>query len=149
MKNLFLSILFILSGSLLLAQGLDPVKWDYKAVTTPEFTKIIFTADIQEGWYLYAQELPEGGPIPTSFNFETDGALNFPALATEKSEFTLFSYDEMFGMELKKYKHQVTFTYQIAKASPIKNLKGYLEFMCCDGTQCLAPKIIEFSINLK
>ena len=149
MKNIFISFILILSGSFLMAQNLDHVKWDYQATSKANYTRVVFTADIQEGWYLYSQELPEGGPIPTSFNFETKGEPIFPVLAKEQSDYILQSYDEMFYMELKKFKHQAVFTYEIAKEIPLKTIKGYLEYMCCDGNQCLAPKIIDFNFNLK
>jgi len=132
-----------------MAQELNPVTWTYEAVEKTEFIQLVFTADIADGWYLYAQDLPEGGPIPSSFHFETDAELSFPTFAIEQSEFIVQGYDEMFGMELKKFKHQAVFTHQITKETSIKTIKGYLEFMCCDDTQCLAPKLIEFNLNLK
>ena len=149
MKKFFLLILLFVSSHFAFAQDLDPVKWEYEVIQESDETIIVFTAHIEDGWYLYSQEIEEGGPIPTSFNFETDGAVSFEALAEEKSDFVVDAYDEMFAMNLKKYKHEVVFTYHPTFNEPIENIKGYLEFMCCDNMQCLAPKIIEFTLNLK
>lgn len=139
----------LLLNVLLFAQDLNPVKWTYEAVQTNEGSYISLVAEIKEGWYVYAQEIPEGGPIPTSFQFETDGAISFPEYATVVSEHSITNYDELFGMDLTKYKNNVSFNFPLPKETTVKTVKGSLEFMCCDGTQCLAPQIIEFTINLK
>lgn len=149
MKNLILLLILILSVFSLRAQDLDPVKWTYKAQEKDKLMFITFTAEIQEGWYLYAQDIPKGGPIPTSFHFETDNSVTFEVFAEESSDHLVAKYDEMFAMDLKKYKNQVVFTYTPEVDKEIKTIKGYLEFMCCDDLQCLPPKIIEFSLNLK
>ena len=53
-------------------QILDPVKWNFtqNQLSDDEF-EIIYTATIDNGWYIYSQYLDgEDGPIPTSFNYE-------------------------------------------------------------------------------
>ena len=55
------------------AQILTPVKWKIKLDDkggAPE-KEIVFTATADKGWHLYAMNLPEGGPVSTSFTFET------------------------------------------------------------------------------
>src|SRR5699024_12012180 len=32
--------------------------------------EIVFHAYIEDGWHLYATDIPSGGPIPTSFSFD-------------------------------------------------------------------------------
>lgn len=149
MKKFILLNILLLSRFTLPAQELDPVKWTHNVIRQENNIRIVFTANIEDGWYLYGQELADGGPIPTSFHFETDGELLFPKFAEEKSEFIIENYDEMFGMNLKKFKQEVVFTYTLKTTSKIETIKGYLEYMCCDSTQCLAPKIIEFNLKTK
>jgi len=66
----FISKLFIfifLIGSVSNAQIHNPVTWEtsVEKINDSEFNLLI-TAGIEAGWHLYSQNVPEGGPIPTS-----------------------------------------------------------------------------------
>ena len=52
-------------------QILTPVKWEtsYKQVSEDEFL-LVFTAKMDQGWYVYSQYLEDGGPIPTGFFYD-------------------------------------------------------------------------------
>ena len=52
------------------SQILEPVKWStsVEKISDTEFV-LISTATIKEGWHLYSQDVPEGGPIPTTFSY--------------------------------------------------------------------------------
>jgi thiol:disulfide interchange protein DsbD len=53
---------------------LDPIKWsasaERKSATEAE---IVFTAKLDKGWHLYSQQLPEFGPVPTTFTYKDLG----------------------------------------------------------------------------
>lgn len=129
------------------AQELNPVAWTFEQELVEDKLELRFVANIQDGWYLYAQEIAEDGPIPTSFIFNNIEVEN--TSLQESSEHLVEVYDEMFGMELKKYKEQVVFMTQIEVPKDQETIKGVVEFMCCNSTQCLPPKQIEFTFNLK
>jgi len=46
---------------------------------------VTFTANVDEGWYVYAQDIGEGGPIPTEFTFETLKGCSSPSKAKADS----------------------------------------------------------------
>ena len=71
MKRILFIIALIVSTLLASSQIVDPVKWTFSQnkVSGDEF-EINFTAKIDKGWHLYSTDLPEGGPIKTSFYFE-------------------------------------------------------------------------------
>jgi hypothetical protein len=68
--------LFLVASILLLsyvgfAQIERPVTWSYSAEQKGEEATIILKATIEKGWHLYSQDIPTGGPIPTSFKFNS------------------------------------------------------------------------------
>ena len=71
MKKLIDTILLVLVALMAQAQILTPVTWtirlDDKDGSADK--EIVFTATADEGWHLYDMDLPEGGPISTSFTF--------------------------------------------------------------------------------
>ena len=53
------------------AQILAPIKWDTEFIVGNDNTaKAVFKATIDDGWHLYALDLPEDGPVPTSIVWE-------------------------------------------------------------------------------
>lgn len=135
------------------AQNPEIVTWTYNHEFTEEGKIIVtFKASIKEHWYVYSQSVPEGGPIPTSFHFDNNEKWNFLPLAKEMnaSENSYIDvYDEMFGMNITKYADQVDFVYETNVNPEEETITGFLEFMCCDDKQCLAPQIVNFTFNLK
>lgn len=122
----------------------DPVKWDFRVekIADNEY-KLIFEANIEDGWAIYSQHIEEGGPIPTEFTIEDNGGVELIGKVIEPEKVEK-SYDDMFEMELIKIKGSPEF-YQVVKTStdsPI--VKGFLTFMCCDDTKCLPPTDIDF-----
>lgn len=72
MKKLLSTLLLALVSLTIQAQILQPVTWKIKLEDSNSAEKaIIFTATAESGWHLYDQNLPEGGPVSTSFTFET------------------------------------------------------------------------------
>ena len=68
-------ILFILLAFLAFVKGnaqiLDPVKWITKIEKKSDTNYILtFNGLIENGWHLYSQFTPDGGPLPLEVNFE-------------------------------------------------------------------------------
>ena len=53
------------------AQMAEPVNWSFTAtkISLTEF-QITLTASIDEGWYVYSQEMVKKGPVPTKIDFD-------------------------------------------------------------------------------
>ncbi|MBN2485033.1 MAG: thioredoxin family protein [Bacteroidales bacterium] len=129
------------------AQVLEPVKWQNSIKQTGEKDfEIVFKAEIDKGWHLYGLNIPEGGPVPTSFNFEPDGAFELlgPAIPTIKPQKV---FDNTFGMDLELFDGTVAFKQKIKLTGNKATIKGFIEFMSCDDSRCLPPasKNFEFS----
>ena len=72
-KILVIMVLFAAFTTGLTAQVLKPVKWQItqKKVSDGVYD-IICKATVDGGWHLYDTKLPEGGPLPTTFNMDED-----------------------------------------------------------------------------
>jgi len=147
-KWLFFGLMILQSA--VYAQIKNPVKWDmsYNQVSAQEFD-LVFTATINSGWYVYSQFLDDGGPIPTSFNFETGDHFQLIGKAKEESANKKAGHDAIFDMQVVKYAKKVTFTQRVKASDLKKPIAGYLTFMTCDDEQCLPPTDIDYSFELK
>ncbi len=71
---------------------------------------IICKATVDGGWHLYDTKLPEGGPLPTTFNMDEDETSGIELVgefkATEKA---LTEHSEAFDMDLKYFINAATF----------------------------------------
>ena len=128
------------------AQILTPVTWKIHLDDTGASEKlIVFTATADKGWHLYDMNLPEGGPISTSFTFETLTGAELIGTPTASVAPTTV-YDEQFAMNLRWYPGTVSFTqkFKVTDAAQFK-MEGQIEFMACNDETCLPPDQIDFS----
>ena len=132
------------------AQILTPVKWNIKLEDSDSAEKtLVFSAKLDAGWHLYDMNLPEGGPISTSFSFENlKGAKAIGTPIASKEATTVF--DEQFQMELRWFAGEVSFRQKIEVTDP-KHLQvnGYVEYMACNDENCLPPEQEEFTFSAK
>lgn len=151
MKKLISSIMLALIALVVQAQILTPVKWKIKLDDkggAPE-KEIVFTATADKGWHLYDMNLPEGGPVSTSFTFETLNGAELIGQPVPSVKPTTV-YDEQFAMNLRWYPGTVSFTQKLKVTDPAKfKAEGEVEFMACNDETCLPPDQIPFSFDKK
>ncbi len=147
-KYISVIILNLLLNSLS-AQILDPVSWEFRhEKISDNEVDLIFKATIENQWHLYSQDLPEGGPIPTSFSFDESTAYKREGSVEEISKVEV-KYDPSFNMDLKMYSREAIFKQKIIiESTEDFILSGRLEYMSCDDVRCLPPKEKEFSFPL-
>jgi len=148
MKNIliFLSLTFTLG---IFSQIEDPLQWStsVEKVSDTEFI-LISTATIEEGWHLYAQEVPEDGPIPTTFSFKTSKK-EISLIGKTLEEKGHIVDDPVFEMKIKFFENSAIFKQRVKTTSDINTINGVVEFMVCDDTKCLAPTEIDLVFTLK
>lgn len=151
MKKLISSIMLALIALVAQAQILTPVKWKIKLDDkggAPE-KEIVFTATADKGWHLYDMNLPEGGPVSTSFTFETLNGAELIGQPVPSVKPTTV-YDEQFAMNLRWYPGTVSFIQKLKITDPAKfKVEGEVEFMACNDETCLPPDQIPFSFDKK
>lgn len=124
------------------AEILTPIRWEAaKAQLTDSTAQITLTATIDEGWHLYTQDIPDGGPVATRFDYKQ------PCLGQTTTDAEVYSdYDENFEMDLTYYLAKAVFT-QTVLAREDEPVAGSVTFMACNDQQCLAPETWEFSVG--
>ncbi|GAL64100.1 protein-disulfide reductase DsbD domain-containing protein [Algibacter lectus] len=138
MKTIFI-IITVLTLNISQAQILEPVKWEtlVNRVSDTEFD-LISTATIDAGWHLYAQTVPEGGPIATSFSFVGNG--KFLKKGNTKEDEGHVVDDPIFGMKIKYFDNKAIFKQRIkVKTKKSFTVEGVVNFMVCNDIRCLAP----------
>jgi thiol:disulfide interchange protein len=134
---LLISLIF---GSCVMAFGqlISPVKWslEQKPAGNNEI-ELTFKATIESGWHLYSTNLPEGGPIKTTFTFTAD-SLNYVVVdgITPKTTPTK-EHDKIFNMDLEFFSNEALFVQKIKVLSNQSfSLKGTIEYQSCNNETC-------------
>ena len=144
-------LFFLVFSNTAFAQIFDPVDWKKyaKHVSGNEYD-LYFVATIDPGWYVYSQFLNDGGPVPTSFEFDDINGVTRVGKVKESGK-KKSGFDEMFDMDVTKYSKKVTFKQRIKVADKTKSYKitGGYEFMTCNDSRCLNPKFLPFKITTK
>ena len=148
-KLQFTFILFLLFSTLGFTQVLTPVKWQFQLTElgNDEY-ELVFEASIDETWHLYGQDLPSGGPIPTSFVIDSSGNFEFieKVESVTKPEIV---HDAAFDMDLKLFSEKAVFKQKIKSLNKDPyTIKGYVEYMSCDDERCLPPDEEDFSFSI-
>jgi len=127
--------------SLLNAQSSSPVRWTFELNKISETDyEIEAIANINPSWVIYSQFTDDSGPIPTYF------AINGKQVKFEEKGKLIKEFDEMFDVEVMKFKEKASFVYKIKKEQN-PTIDVSVEYMTCDGQRCLPPA--EISQNLK
>lgn len=126
----------------------DPVKWSYKSIRINDtIAELQFTANIDKGWHLYSQAIPDGGPLPTEFKFEKITGAKLTGKVTEPKGHE--EYDQMFEMKVKYFDGQAIFVQKVKITSNKPALvKGILNYQACDDKSCISGDS-DFSFNLE
>lgn len=148
MKKLLLFISFILFTFNLSAQIYDPVTWDFSYEKKGDSQyELIFTATIDKGSHIYAMDIPEGGPIPTSFRFDTLPGYKLTGKAYEITK-PVEVLDDAFGLKIKTYNNTAEFRQKITAVESSFTVTGEVNFMACNNSTCSPPKDVEFTIKI-
>ena len=148
MKKLLFFVFTLLFSGAAIAQ-MNPVKWSYEAKKAGDGEyDLVFTAHIQDGWYIYSQYLEsDDGPVRTSFTFDDNADVELLGKNTEKGH-KYEGFDELFYMNIIKFNGEPTFTQRV-KVKSSTTLTGFVEFMTCDSEKCLPPVEVPFRFGLE
>ena len=135
MKNNFLVILFLTLSFLGYSQ--DPITFETKVKKISENTfELVTTANIQNKWRLYSQNLLSGGAIPTEFIFDNKSqSIKLIGDVSESQSITKF--DPIFQIEQSYFENQSTFTQLIETNKIIDNISAVISYQACDDVVCI------------
>ena len=143
----FYIVLFLFLSIKSLAQ--EPVTWStaVKDNGSGNFT-LITKAEVSENWRLYALNLPEGGALPTEFNFVDESIFESFSKVNEPNPTTKF--DPIFQMEQSYFTNEVFF-YQDVKIKDSFTgdvIEQELVYQVCDDRVCLFRDLnLEFNLT--
>ncbi len=115
----------------------------YKRVSPTELD-IVFTGKIDNGWHVYATDLPAGGPMSTTFNLdEIKGARLKGKLREGSGRKTV--HDDIFDMQVSYFAGTCTFTQRVELTDKNYSVTGYLDYQACEDNGACVPGKAEFS----
>ncbi len=144
MKKIIIVLLLFISV-VSYGQIYNPVKWttSVKKISDKE-CELIAVATLDKEWHIYSQEIPKGGPIPTSFSFTGDQRY-LKKGNTKEGEGHVVD-DEMFDMRIKYFDNKAVFKQRVRLKTKEKfTINGTVEYMVCSGESCLPPKEVDLS----
>ena len=145
MKPYFFLLLAVCISSTAFAQ-LSPVNWEVTAEKIEDGTfDLTFTAEIQDGWKVYSQFTPEGGPQPTAIELESGQKVDTPKETGDRKE----REDALFGVEVIEFTHTYTIQQRVKVPAGTTTLSGTVNYMTCDGERCLPPTDVNFNVSLR
>jgi len=150
MKKIIALTLLLFTSFFTFSQIYEPVQWStsVEKLTDSEFDLVVKAA-IDDGWHLYSQIIPDGGPIPTTFNFkssEKEYQLIDKTVEGEGHE----DFDKVFEMDIKYFENEAVFKQRIRLLKAGKTVvNGTVEFMVCDDTNCLPPTEVEINFTVE
>lgn len=139
----------VMTVSAAFAQIQNPVKWSVAAKKINSKEAIVnIKATIQNGWHIYGQNVPDGGPLPTTFSFKNskEYALNGKVVESVKPK---TKYEEVFKMNVPYFTKEVIFQQKIKLNGKQARVSGTVEYMACDKNQCLPPDEYNFQVTIK
>ena len=147
MRKAILTSIFTAFVTFISFAQIEPVEWEFASSNVEEdIYELVFTATIDEGWYIYSQFMGDDGPVPTSFEYDESDGYALEGEATEEGE-AVKGYSEIFEMEIIKYGDQVVFKQKVKVSDSSEAIEGYLTFMSCDKNRCLPPEDVDFSFE--
>ncbi|AWK06419.1 thiol:disulfide interchange protein [Flavobacterium crocinum] len=149
MKKIFLFIAIFFAISNLTAQIYDPVSFttSVKEIGENKYTLSII-AKIDKGWHIYSQNVPSGGPAPTSFTFPK--SKNYKTIGSVVEPAGHEVDDPVFNMRIKYFADKAIFTQNIErKTNAAFTIDAVIFFMVCNDNSCLPPGEKEVKFTFK
>ncbi|WP_296386617.1 thioredoxin family protein [Winogradskyella sp.] len=144
-KVLLLCLLAFCFSFNLHSQILEPVKWEssVEKISDTEFN-LIFTAKIENGWYIYSQEESDG-PLPTYFEYKNQEG-NYKLVGETSEPDVKPKYDKIFEIDVKKFEGEADFIQRIKILNPaLKQVEVFLSHQICDDQKCILQ---DFNFNM-
>ena len=149
MRKLIFLIFLILFASFTSAQIYDPVSWDFSFEKKGDRQyELIFSASIDENSHIYSMDIPDGGPIPTSFTLDSVPGYKLIGKSYEVTK-PVELLDEAFGFKIKTFSTKAEFRQKIIAFESSFTVKGAVNFMACNNATCSPPKDVEFAVKIE
>ncbi len=147
MKKIAFAIVMMLVFGAVSAQ--QKISWAYtaKKLANNKY-EIHLTATPPQGWHIYSQLTPEGGPVPTTFKFNKNALVALQGSVGEKGKVITY-FDKNFKVNVKYFEGKADFVQVVTVKGKIKtNISGEVESMICNDRICMPPTTEKFNVAL-
>lgn len=144
-----LSLSFCLYVSALGQRPSEVVKWTSTTTkSTPTSVAVKLSAQIEEGWHVYALSQPPGGPTPLKISLPSGNGVELDGSVNE-TEVT-HHLDPNFKMETLYYLKAASFNLAIKKTGPTPSETFPIDvrFQACNDRLCLPPYTAHLTAQL-
>lgn len=149
MKKILAIGLSLLVLNVVNAQMRNPVQWSFTSKKiNPTTYEVHLTAVLENGWHMYSQTTPDGGPVPTAISFAKNPLITLQGTPKEVGKLEQ-RFEELFGVDVKQFSNKVSFVQTVKLKGKAKTaVTGTVEFMTCNDRECLPPKSQKFAVAL-
>lgn len=134
-KKLFLTLVAVVASIAAVAQPADPVKWSASVEDMGDGAyRLVFEAVPEMGWHLYDMGPYEGGPMATTFTFESPVGYELVGETKALGESTR-EFNEIFAMEIGYYAAPVKFVQEV-KSAEGATIAVVVDWMACNDQNC-------------
>lgn len=149
MKNFFTFCLTLVAAAAF-AQFSEPVQWTGTLKKTGD-NKIAYflTAQLDSGWHLYSQHLPDGGPVKTSIQLAANEEKINPLTGWAEAGSPETYFDSNFQINVTYFSKRVNFAAILPQLAAGATVKASVNYMVCNDEYCLPPteKILTATID--
>jgi len=137
MRKFLLILLLVLGANTNLRSQENTITWKTAIVKESDTAyTLVFTASLKEGWHLYSQFLPEGGPLATEFTFKNENKA-YELIGDVLESETHKAYEEIFEMETSYFEKEAVFKQRIKILSTdLASIELIAAYQTCDDQAC-------------
>jgi thiol:disulfide interchange protein len=142
-----ITILLFLAALPVVAQS--PLSWKFSLedAGSGEVT-LVAKAAVEQGWYMYDTQIPEGGPTPTQIEFDRVEGAELVGKFQAKGVQPTVKYDDIFGMDIGSFTGTVEFVQRLkVKDKQRFAVEGSVRAQACNEQTCTPPLPVDFSFT--
>lgn len=147
MKRFYALLLLFFTFLSVQAQILNPVSWK-TSVEKKSDTEVVlvFDATIEHEWHMFSQFTPDGGSLPTVFDFKNAKG-NFELIGKTKESPYKKVYSDIFEVDEYMFEGKAQFKQTVKITNPnLKSISVYVEYQVCKESCIQQDKTFEFKL---
>lgn len=147
MKRFYALLLLFFTFLSVQAQILNPVSWK-TSVEKKSDTEVVlvFDATIEHEWHMFSQFTPEGGSLPTVFEYKNAKG-NFELIGKTKESPYKKVYSDIFEVDEYMFEGKAQFRQTVKITNPnLKSISVYVEYQVCKESCIQQDKTFEFKL---
>jgi thiol:disulfide interchange protein DsbD len=144
-KILFL--LLILAACHAGAQMVAPVKWKTRIEKiSPDRFRLVFSATIEDGWHVYSQHTPDGGPLAMEVAYAKPNG-HFELIGKTKESPYKKHFNDVFGVDEYYFDKSFTLTQEVKVTdAKLKSIAASVDYQVCQNSCINDTKTFTFDL---